>query len=153
MGVLPDIWEDLLEDTSFGLFAIHCNLEDHALAYTLNGACGIRLERTRRDLEFMGPVWYPVFGWKDDACQRNWTVVRNSGYGNPETISGGLFPGESGQRRHYLIPEKREVDYFLKLEGEDPELRVLERLRAAPGVITAYRLEVSELKSKQNLIF
>jgi hypothetical protein len=55
--------------------------------------------------------------------------------------------------RPYLIPERKEVDYFLKMEGEEYGLKVLAVLLSVPKVITAYRLETSKLKSKYNLIY
>jgi len=50
MGVMEDLWEDLLDETEFSLFAIHTNLEDYALAYALNKTFGLHLKRTHEDL-------------------------------------------------------------------------------------------------------
>lgn len=148
-----NIWEDLLEDTSFALFAIHSQQDDYSLAYALNRTCKIRLRRTARDLELDKQIFFPLFHWKDEANQREWTLVGNRGMGTSKGEQQGLFPDEPAQRRHYLVPEKREVDYFLKLDVEDPDLELLSRLLSVEKIITAYRLEASELKSKHNLIF
>ncbi len=153
MGATRNIWEDLLEDTSFGLFAIHSHLEDHTLAYALNQACAIRLSRTADDLRLGKDAAFPIFQWKDEAGFQDWTLVRNTGAVSGSGRRDGLFPDEPMQVRQYLIPEKKEVDYFLKLEGEDRDQRVLTQLLAIPKVITAYSLEPAQLKSKQNLIF
>ena len=153
MGATLNIWEDLLQDTTFGLFAIHSQLEDYALAYALNAACSINLRRLRQDLELDRQVHFPLFQYKDEANQREWTLVRNSGISKGTGPAAGLFPDEPSQRRHYLIPEKKEVDYFLKLDGEDGEQKLVARLLSVAKIITAYRLEASKLKSKQNLIF
>lgn len=153
MGATLNIWEDLLQDTTFGLFAIHSQLEDYALAYALNAACSINLRRLRQDLELDRQVHFPLFQYKDEANQREWTLVRNSGISKGAGPAAGLFPDEPSQRRHYLIPEKKEVDYFLKLDGEDGEQKLVARLLSVAKIITAYRLEASKLKSKQNLIF
>ncbi|EAR16738.1 MULTISPECIES: IPExxxVDY family protein [Robiginitalea] len=153
MGATLNIWEDLLQDTTFGLFAIHSQLEDYALAYALNQACSIKLRRLREDLELDRQVNFPLFQYKDEANQREWTLVRNSGISTGAGPAAGLFPDEPSHRRHYLIPEKKEVDYFLKLDGEDGEQKLVARLLSVEKIITAYRLEASELKSKQNLIF
>ena len=55
--------------------------------------------------------------------------------------------------RLYLIPEKREVDYFLKVEGDEDPPGLLDKLLSIPRLVTAYRLDASGLKSKHNLIY
>lgn len=153
MGATLNIWEDLLEDTSFALFAIHSQQEDYSLAYALNRVFGIRLRRMPKDLELDKQVFFPLFQWNDESNQREWTLVGNRGYGMTEGEQEGLFPYEPTRRREYLVPEKREVDFFLKLDVEAPELKLLSGLLSARRVITAYRLDATELKSKHNLIF
>lgn len=146
------IWEDLLEDTSFSLFAIHSNLEDYALTYHLNQSCGLRLSRNRVDVEIQGETTFPCFQWNDRAHFREWTLFSNRGRGAEISTSSGLFPEEPAFRWHFLIPEKREVDYFLKLEGETAQENMVDNLRSVPYILTAYALEPAGLKSKLNLI-
>ncbi len=146
------IWEDLLEDTSFSLYAIHSNLEDYALAYHLNLRCGLRLCRNTADVEVAGETSFPSFQWKDRTNFREWTLFANRARGSEVGVPSGLFPEEPAERWHFLIPEKRTVDYFLKMEGEAAEHDILHNLRSVPKVMTAYALEPSGLKSKFNLI-
>jgi len=153
MGAIHTIWEDLLDETSFGLFAIHCQLEDHTLAYTLNVACGLSLSRSRVDLELGNCACFPVFQWNDEAHFREWTLFRNTGWSLVAGPSGGLFPDQPAEVRHHLIPEKREVDYFLKVEGDEDPPGLLDKLLTIPRLVTAYRLDASGLKSKYNLIY
>lgn len=153
MGSTLSIWEDLMEDTSFGLFAIHSPLEDYALAYELNRVCGLRLQRMPEDLSDRDASIFPVFQWQDEAHFRTWTLFVNVGSAETQAADSGLFGGEATRRRSFLIPEKREVDFFLKVEGGEPEAGVLPIVLAIPKVITAYRLEAAKLKSKHNLIF
>jgi hypothetical protein len=153
MAVLEDFWEDLLDETTFSLFAIHSNLEDHALAYALNRACDLRLARTEKDMELEKQGFFVAFHWKDEGNYREWTLFRNPGMEATVGPSEGLFSHESTMNRPYLIPERKEVDYFLKLEGEEHGLKILPVLLSIPKVITAYRLETSKLKSKYNLIY
>jgi hypothetical protein len=153
MGVTEDLWEDLLDETVFSLFAIHTNLADHSLAYALNETIGLRLRRTSSDLELNTDGFFVAFEWKDEASYREWTLFRNRGTGDEQLSSEGLFKDAPETRGRWLIPEKREVDYFLKLEGEEGSLRVLPALLTIPRVITAYRLETTKLKSRYNLIY
>ena len=153
MGSLQDIWEEFLEDTSFSLFAIHSNLEDHALAYSLNHQCRLQLRRSRRDIELKGKALFPVYQWEEEAYFRTWTLFRNFGSSSGDKEQTGLFQNEPTFTRHHLIPEKKEVDYFLKIEGDDKNANTLGRILSIKEVITAYRVSASELKSKQNLLY
>lgn len=153
MGALEEFWEDLLDETTFSLFAIHSNLEDYALAYALNQYCGLKLKRTRKDLELDQRGYFVVFHWKDQANYREWTLFRNPGMEASAGPSGGLFSHETTMNRPYLIPERKEVDFFLKLEGEEHGMKMLPGMLSIPKVITAYRLDASKLKSKYNLIY
>ncbi|MGB5188650.1 IPExxxVDY family protein [Robiginitalea sp.] len=153
MGVMEDLWEDLLDETVFSLFAIHSNLEDYSLAYALNSAFGLHLRRTPEDLELDRDGFFVVFEWKDETAYREWTLFRNSGNEYSRGASVGLFKDEPDVKRRCLIPEKREVDFFLKLEGEEKNLKLLPGLLSIPKVSTAYRLETAKLKSRYNLIY
>ena len=150
---MHSIWEDLLDDVSFGLFAIHCQLEDHSLAFALNSACGFNLSRMRNDLELDSHAHFPVFYWKDELNFREWTLFKNKGSSSASDFVPGLFSEQTSERHHYLIPEKKEVDYFLKIEGDIHPAGTLEKLLKIPRLVTAYHLESSALKSKYNLIF
>lgn len=153
MGVMEELWEDLLDETEFSLFAIHSNLEDYAMAYALNASFGLHLRRTREDLELNADGFFVVFDWKDETAYRSWTLFKNSGSEYGLGPSAGLFKDEPEVKRRCLIPEKREVDFFLKLEGDEQNLGVLSALLSIPRVITAYRLETAKLKSRYNLIY
>jgi len=153
MGVMEELWEDLLDETVFSLFAIHSNLEDYALAYALNSAFGLHLRRTPKDLELNRDGFFVVFEWNDQKSYREWTLFRNSGTEHSSGSAVGLFKDEPEVKRRSLIPEKREVDFFLKLEGEENNLKLLSGLLSIPKVSTAYRLETAKLKSRYNLIY
>jgi hypothetical protein len=56
----------------------------------------------------------------------------------------------------YLIPEKKKVDYFLKLEGDfDYEYiaKTVDQINKINQVITSYTIDSNILKSKEFLIF
>lgn len=153
MGAMEELWEDLLEETVFSLFAIHSNLEDYALAYALNSVLGLHLRRTVKDLELDRDGFFVVFEWKDQTSYREWTLFKNSGTEYSRGSEVGLFKNEPEVKRRSLIPEKREVDFFLKLEGDEKNLKLLPGLLSIPKVSTAYRLETAKLKSRYNLIY
>jgi hypothetical protein len=54
----------------------------------------------------------------------------------------------------YLVPEKKEVDSFLKFTlGSISIENCLEILRKIPQISACYELRLNHLKSKNNLIF
>jgi len=56
----------------------------------------------------------------------------------------------------YLIPEKKKIDFFLKIEGcynENHLNFLIDKLNAINQIITSYSIELTTLKSKDHLIF
>jgi hypothetical protein len=56
----------------------------------------------------------------------------------------------------HLLPEHKTVNYFLKIESEfsfSKEKYILDSISKIPQVVTAYGIDSSQLKSKDNLIF
>ena len=67
----------------------------------------------------------------------------------------GFFSNEKAISTYHLIEERKEVDYFLKVEADDTVLinEAVKKINLIPKVVTAYSLDVASLKSKTNLIF
>jgi hypothetical protein len=71
-----------------------------------------------------------------------------------KTASTNLFIESDSISR--LIPEKKKVDFFLKIEGGfdfDYIVKTIEIINRIPQIITSYEVEVESLKSKDFLIF
>ena len=66
MGVHKLVLDDFIEDVSFSLIGIHCNLEDYKLAYLLNSTLGIQLKRLDTDLQFSNGSSYSIFEWENE---------------------------------------------------------------------------------------
>ena len=154
MVAVHKISVDFYED-SFDLIALHSSLEDYALGYTLNNNLNSNFKRRHKDLEIYGQLTIPVFEWKDDSNDRYWTLFTNKGIKEGEQIGSDLFKDELSYTTYRMVPEYREVDYFLKIEqdnhGNMEEL--VKKLLSIPKIITAYVVETDGLKSKNNLIF
>jgi len=147
-------------DDTFKLIAIHCGLEGYAMAYHINKVLNLKLSRreerkknntTRDDVLDL----FSVYEWKDEINEHYWTLLENM---VKEEIKGkalGFFSNEVAIHTHYLLEEKKEVDFFLKIEAEEDFLinKLIKKINLISQVVTAYSLEVSILKSKRNLIF
>ena len=116
MGILTThkISADLY-DESFSLIAIHSNLEDYAITYAINSSCGLYLKRMKKDLRLDGKMSFSVFDWDDEMSEMYWTLISNKCEVEEEMPSLGLFDNNVSRRTDYLVKERKEVDYFLKV--------------------------------------
>ena len=146
--------EDLCIE-EFVLIALHSSSEDHTLVYSLNEFLKIRLSRSKEDLEIEDLGSFPIFEWKDQINERSWILITNVDAREENLKRQDLFQDEVSTTVKHLIPEHREVDYFLKVEQGDEclEYDIVKSLLKAPNIVTAYIVNTDRLKSKLNLIF
>ena len=154
MVAVHKITEDFYED-SFILIALHSSLPDYALTYAINSSLKAAFKRSKKDLDLSSIISFPFFEWEDEINDRYWTLITNSSRNKENVITADLFKDEVTFTRHYLIPEHKEIDYFLKIEEEDAHMveDILKALATIPKIITAYKIDAENLKSKNNLIF
>ena len=72
--------------------------------------------------------------------------------------SGGLFAEMVSEKStvHYLLPELKKVDYFLKIYSDFdtvPLRKFLSEINEIKQIISAYIVETEHIKAKNNLIF
>lgn len=145
-----------LED-DYALIGIHSTEEDYRLAYLINKNLTIKLIRFKHNLDFKdSEAEFPMFEYKDETNFMNYYLINNK-FIQPEKTKTykGLFE-ESLSTTHYLIPEKKKVDFFLKVEGCKSQSfisKLVENLNQINQIITSYSIEPDILKSKNNLIF
>ncbi|MGB8705110.1 MAG: IPExxxVDY family protein [Gillisia sp.] len=152
---LEDVEEDYL------LIAIHSSVEEYKIAYYLNKFLQIGLKRSAVDVDFNhGTIQasYPLFYFKEKDKYRSFFLVKNKHRGAVKKVvsSGSLFiEEEENSRSTYLIPEHKDVDYFLKIEDDSSlkERELLQQIASIPNIITSYSIDPNILKSKNNLIF
>ncbi len=142
-------------DDPFTLVALHSSMEDHAMAYALNLCLKSNFKRFSNDLDLGEQISFPIFEWKDDRNDRYWTLFTNNSIQEESSVRSDLFMNEPSFTTHFLVPEHRDADYLMKIEHNDENLEeaTVRSLLTMPKVITAYILDVENLKSKNNLIF
>lgn len=145
---------DFYED-SYALIALHSSMEDYTMVYALNLFLKSNFKRSSEDLDISEHVSFPIFEWKDDANDRFWTLITNNSLQEENLERTDLFKNEPSYTPYHLLPEHATVDYLLKIEHDDEDLEedIIKTLLTIPKVMTAYRIEVNTLKSKNNLIF
>ncbi|WGH74461.1 IPExxxVDY family protein [Tenacibaculum tangerinum] len=141
----------------YKLIGIHTTLYEYKLAYLLNKHLHIRFSRENNDLDFVQKSRkssYSVYKYTDTKLCRDWFLISNTFKSTLEVESIGLFNQSESIR--YLIPEKKKVDFLLKLEGDfdyKSTLEAIELINKIPQIITSYKIELNTLKSKDFLIF
>lgn len=154
MAVVYKLSEDFYDD-SFALIAIHTSLEDHVLVYGINRILQTSFKRNRVDFELNKNACFPWFEWSDEFQDKYWVLIANLSVKKQQQANMDLFQNETTFSVPRLIPEYKEVDYFLKIEGDESVdiEKTVKTLMKMPKLITAYALDTNKLKSKNNLIF
>jgi len=160
MAVHKLMLDDAFDEALFTLIAIHCNLEDYRLAYLLNKYLGITLHRKPSDIDYKnGQVSYSIYEWEDKKHLITWSLVANvcktEALQRPKYTS--LFDNQEKITKTFqLLPEHKTVNYFLKIDSEfsfSKEKYILDSILNISQIATAYSVDSSQLKSKENLIF
>lgn len=151
-------FEDFEDCDLYALIAIHCSLEDYRLAYLLNNKLNLKLERKSNDLDF-SEAKYSIFEWEDKNQLTIWNLVSNicKVEINQNQESESLFYNQNKIVSKYnLLPEHKTVNYLLKINyqmGIFNKETILNKLLSIPQIVTAYSLDVKNLRAKTNLIF
>jgi hypothetical protein len=154
MAAVYKINEDFYDD-SFLLIAIHSALEDFAMVYHLNQELKANFKRSKKDFDLSENSSFPWFDWEDRFHDRYWVLISNQSVKQELQVNNDLFQNETTYSKPRLVPEYKDVDYFLKIE-EDQGLQgeeIVKVLTKIPKVMMVYMVGTDKLKSKKNLIF
>jgi hypothetical protein len=83
-------------------------------------------------------------------------LVSNQSAKKESVTNNDLFQYETTYSTPRLIPELKEVDYFLKIEGDEDTMdsnKIIKTLLGNPKIMAAYEVDINKLKSRNNLIF
>ncbi|MBT0607055.1 IPExxxVDY family protein [Aequorivita echinoideorum] len=153
--------EDIDED--FNLIAIHCSEEAYKVAYLLNQNLKMRFKRKSKDLDFSDKgllITFPLFEFDDTFKYTYFYLLANKCKSVEAALhsSGGLFSELVSEKSttHYLLSELPKVDYFLKIYTDShsiPLRKMISEINEIKQVISAYAVDITTIKSKNNLIF
>lgn len=130
----------LENEYDFELIGISCHSKDYRICWSLNNVLKTNFKRIE-DYEIQKKneiINFPFFEYIDEDNNIEYFVIANK------------------SSEGYLVSEKQSIDYFLVLKGSVTD-RLVENLtkkvKEIDVVIIAHRIDVNELKSKQNLLF
>ena len=150
------------DEIDYQLIAIHSSLEDYRLAYYINQNLPINLKNENCNIQISnkeGETQFTRFVF-EDSKDIVWNLVQNKNdvFVPSQNSNQGLF-AESNNKfstKIYLIPEFKNVDYFLKIENGEVNIdvsKITNCIKKIERVSTVYAVEVEKIKSKNNLIF
>lgn len=131
---------EIEEDYDFELVGICSHAKDYRLSWELNKKLEFDLVKDENlELTVKGEKQnYSFFSFIDDENLIEYYLINNR--------------SENG----ILIPEEKRSDYFLLIRGVLREGQIEDHIReiaTIKNVLTTYKIEVENLKSKNNLLF
>lgn len=148
--------EKTIEEESFSLIAIHTSVEDFQLAYFINQNCSTFFKRNH-DLysshlktNVKGMIWEN--SWDEES---HWHLFSNK-YAKSKKNSNQdseLFFEESITMKQYVLPEFRQVNYFIKKPEDIASESLLNKIKNMPEIQFAYSISEENIKSHKNIIF
>lgn len=149
-------YEDL-QYNDYHLIGIHSAVEDYRLAYFINVHLKVNLHRSKSDIDLNSrahEAYFTLYEYIDANNDENWQLVSNVYKTKLKNKTISLF--SENETRLFLLPEKKKIDFILKLVG-DITIRKIDyinnKINEIPEVITSYKLDINQLKSKEYLIF
>ncbi|RPD91227.1 IPExxxVDY family protein [Aureibaculum marinum] len=137
------------------LIGINSTLEDYRLAYFLNREFNIKLNCKPEGLCFNDKdCSFSFYDYECNTSFSSWSLLANKQiHTSANANANNLFHEDT--KTNYLINEKKEVDFFLKIDGDIDleESELTKKIKNIKGVITSYIINPQNLKSKDYLIF
>ncbi|WP_026950183.1 IPExxxVDY family protein [Algoriphagus mannitolivorans] len=127
----------------FELLGLVSPVKDYKMAWAINQTLGLNLVRSEEIfIEFLSSPSLEISQYFLSLPHGFVQLLKNKSL-------------NSSQQLAYLIPELRNMDYFLLVQDETEEIDISEfasQLAKNPLIQSAVRLDVSKLKSKENLL-
>ncbi len=135
------------DEIDFSLIGIHSVEKTYRLAFLLNKWVHTYMVKSKRQYSF------ELFEYEDELNFVSFYLIKNK-YFSLKKVSVGFFEEEVTEV-NYVVPEKKEVDYFIKIHDCERYFltKFLSKLKKIKEIQTFYEIDASKLKTKQNLIF
>ena len=130
---------DAEPDPDVFLIAISSHVNDYRLCWSLNRKLGLALSRRNEDIDQPGPermAHFTAFDHVEEATLAQYSLVSNHA---PDGV---------------LVPDQRQADFFLVVDNaaQLPPNELLDHVRAAEFVLTAFPLDPRGLRGAHNLL-
>ena len=148
------------DNLNYRLIAIRNKLEDYLFAYHLNKSAFFNFKRVETDLSYIianKTVYFTTFEYVNFELDQISFLIKNSSFFKNKIKSEKLlFSDEFIDNKVFLLPELKEFDYFLKLNGiwkTTEILKIRQYLNNLDTVESEIIVNIKNIKSINNLIF
>lgn len=146
------------DDTDYGLIGLTTTSEDYSLAFSINQKFNISLKRQKYDHPSSGTDvdnGFSVYEFTDSKDNLSWSLVQNQRW--IEVIETRVSLFNETQKKIYLFPEYKNIDFFLKIEGLESDKKLLHeiitQIKQISKVAASFLVDTDAIKSKFNLKF
>jgi hypothetical protein len=133
----------VMHQYEFDLLGLVAPLKDYKMAWVVNGSLGVKLIKADDfKMEFINQPDLVISQFILKKEHGYIQLLRNRSYSNPGLV-------------RYLIPELKIMDYFLLLRDYTFQMDInsyIEDLSANRNIQNVVKLDISKLKSKENLL-
>lgn len=156
---------DISYDYDFLLIGISSHEKDYRICWALNKKLSLDLKKTD-SLEIKGkkhttPSYFSFFVFDKEEDFLEFSVIANFSENKTMDLKSNSLFGLEDENEHHsdnelLIPEQKQMNYFFVVRGEITDEQadeLVKQIREIDVVLTAMRIDATQLKSKQNLIF
>tara|TARA_B100000963_G_scaffold351219_1_gene362503 strand:+ start:215 stop:688 length:474 start_codon:yes stop_codon:yes gene_type:complete len=115
-----NLLHDEFYSKEYTLFAIKSNLQDYRLAYFFNKKTDLDLNRMTKDVKYTlknNTIYFSAFVDKSFDDKKKCFLISNKTIYSKDLKFGSLFKNIPITNNMFLIPELKEFDYMLKLDG------------------------------------
>lgn len=147
-------------EIDYSLIAVHTTLEDYHLAFLINSQLKISLKKDKEEIISNSDsveAAFTKFSFEDEKCGLLWSLIQNQKWIETKQPQDGFFVFEEPQKKKvFLLPEFKNVDYFLKIEEmetDDQAVTISTKIQQIDKVTAAFIIDTERIKSKNNLIF
>lgn len=144
---------------NYSLIAIRSELEDYRFAYFLNKSHFFIFQRIKKDICCIintKKIYFSTFKHINSELKRTSFLIGNkSSYKSEDVETKNLFSNNLIMNTSFLLPELKEFDYFLKLNGlwrQSEKENLKQYLQELSYIESATEIDLKKIKSINNLV-
>ena len=140
-------------DDNFHLIAIHSNSEIFKIAFEINNSLKVSLKRIE-DVSYKNKkAYHSIYKYESLKYDSKMFLFSNKSASEDNQASQGLLFKDLSQL-NFILSEFPKTEYFLKIEqGEFDIPWLINSLKKCSGILSCYKAEIKNEKSKYKLIF
>ena len=153
-----NLLHDKFYSKEYTLFAVKSNLQDYRLAYFFNKKTDFTFIRMTKDVKYIlknNTIYFSAFVDKSFDDKKKCFLISNKTIYSKDLKYGSLFKNIPISNNMFLIPELKEFDYMLKLDGiwTPKEIKDLgTSMNKISEIMASICVDSKKIKSINNLI-